>query len=66
MGLLTVTRREHESICLTVSPDADLESLRDALTSGIVIRISNIKLGKCRVQIDAPDEIEILRSELCV
>lgn len=66
MGYLVLTRNEGESLTLTIQPGAAGEDLiRHLARDGITICIAQIKGGsQVRVGIEAPAEINIIRTEL--
>lgn len=66
MGYLTLTRKEGESIRLTVDPGVDVEKLiRQLLRDGITVHVGAVKpQGQVRISIDAPQQVCILREEL--
>lgn len=66
MGFLTVTRREGESIPLTIAPGVDAEKLlRLLLRDGITIHVHRGQRdGHIRIGIEAPQQIKISRDEL--
>lgn len=65
MGNLTLTRREGEKIVLRVQPGTDAEELiEQLLLDGIVLTVKEIKGSEARLTIDAPLDLQVLRSEL--
>lgn len=66
MGFLTLTRREGESIRLTIDPGVDTEKLLTLLLrDGITIHIHRGQRdGHIRVGIEAPKQVKISREEL--
>lgn len=66
MGFLTVTRREGETIRLTIDPGVDTEKLLALLLrDGITIHMyRGQRDGHIRVGIEAPKQIQISRAEL--
>lgn len=65
MGYLSLTRCEGEEIRLTIDPAVDTESLlRNLLRDGITVHVREIQSGRVSVSIEAPKQIQILRSEL--
>ncbi|HHG4467952.1 MULTISPECIES: carbon storage regulator [Pseudomonadaceae] len=66
MGFLTVTRREGETIRLTIDPGVDTEKLLALLLrDGITIHMHRGQRdGHIRVGIEAPKQIQISRAEL--
>lgn len=63
MGLI-ISRRIDEEFVLFASEDANTERLAEQLKEGITIRMHNLDRGKACLDISAPNEITILRSEL--
>lgn len=65
MGNLTLTRREGEKIVIRVQPGTNAEELiEQLLLDGILITVKEIKGSKARLTIDAPLDLQVLRSEL--
>lgn len=66
MGYLVLTRREDESLYLTIDPAADRqELLRQLEHEGIEVWMTEIKsLREAKIGIRAPDGINIARAEL--
>lgn len=66
MGYLSLTRREGESIRLTIDPGVDTEKLlRLLLRDGITVHVHRGQRdGHIRVGIEAPQQIQISRDEL--
>ncbi len=65
MGNLTLTRREGEKIVIRVQPGTNAEELiEQLLLDGILITVKEIKGSKARLNIDAPLDLQVLRSEL--
>lgn len=66
MGYLVLTRREDESLVLTIDPTADRqELLRQLEQEGIEVTITEIRSSsQAKVGIRAPDGINIARAEL--
>ncbi len=65
MGNLTLTRREGEKIVIRVQPGTNAEELiEQLLLDGIVITVKEIKRTNTRLTIDAPLDLQVLRSEL--
>ncbi|MBO0643716.1 carbon storage regulator [Pseudomonas stutzeri] len=65
MSYLVLTRREGEKITLRVQPGTDAEDLlAELLLDGITITVKGIKGGKAQIAIEAPLDLQILRSEL--
>ncbi|WP_167141279.1 carbon storage regulator [Pseudomonas sp. OTU750018] len=63
MGLI-IARRIDEEFVLFASEDANPERLAEQLKEGITIRMHDVDRGKAWLDISAPYEITILRSEL--
>ena len=63
MGLI-ITRRLDEEFVLYAKPGADAEQLAELLTEGITVRLHKLDHCKAWLDITAPDEIAIARSEL--
>jgi len=59
--MLVLTRRENESVVLTISPveGTDLSSAQP-----ITIELVDIKGNQARIGITAPDNVNVVRSEL--
>jgi len=64
MGYLVLSRREGESIHLSIDPDADPAAVLEQLQAGIYIDVAQIKSGQVRLSIEAPDAVVVLRGEL--
>ena len=65
MGYLVLTRREGEKIVLRVQPGTNAEDLlAELLSDGITVTVKEIKGGKAQIAIEAPLDLQILRSEL--
>jgi sRNA-binding carbon storage regulator CsrA len=65
MGYLVLTRREGEKITLRVQPGTDAEELLEQLLlDGITVTVKNIEAGRAKIAIEAPLDLQILRSEL--
>ncbi|SIP94081.1 carbon storage regulator [Aquipseudomonas alcaligenes] len=66
MGFLTITRREGESIRLTIDPGVDTDKLLALLLrDGITIHMHRVQRdGHIRVGIEAPKQVKISRDEL--
>lgn len=65
MGYLCVTRRDGESIRLTIDPGVDIAKLlQQLLRDGITIHIAILGQGLVRIGIDAPKQVGIFRHEL--
>jgi len=63
MGLI-IARRIDQEFVLFASPDANPDQLAEQMKEGITIRVHDIENGKAYVDISAPQDITILRSEL--
>lgn len=64
MGYLVLSRREGESIHLSIADDADLAEVLEQLKTGIYIDITQIKGGQAKFGIEAPTLIRVHRLEL--
>ncbi len=65
MSYLVLERKEGESITLRVQPGTDAEDLlAQLLRDGITIKLKDIQSSRVKVAIEAPLELQILRSEL--
>lgn len=65
MSYLVLTRREGEKITLRVQPGTDAEDLlAELLLDGITITVKEIKGSKAQIAVEAPLDLQILRSEL--
>lgn len=64
MGFLVLSRREGESIHLSIAPDADLIAVLEQVRDGIYIDVSQIKGGQIKLGIKAPDSVVVLHGEL--
>ncbi len=65
MGYLVLTRKEGEHITLRVQPGTDPDDLlAQLLLDGITINLKNIQGSRVKVAIEAPLDLQILRSEL--
>lgn len=66
MGFLTITRREGESIHLSIDPGVDTQKLLSLLLrDGITIHVHRGQRDRhIRVGIEAPRQIKISRDEL--
>jgi len=65
MGYLVLTRREGEQITLRVQPGTDADDLlAQLLLDGITVTVTAVENGRARIGIDAPSDLQILRSEL--
>lgn len=65
MSYLVLTRRESEKITLRVQPGTNAEDLlAELLLDGITVTVKEIKGSKAQIAIEAPLDLQILRSEL--
>lgn len=65
MGYLSLTRRDGESIRLTIDPGVDADKLlKQLLRDGITIRVETRGQRAVRVDIEAPKQVGIYREEL--
>lgn len=65
MGYLVLTRREGEKITLRVQPGTNAEELLEQLLlDGITIKLKDIDGSRAKIAIEAPADLQILRSEL--
>lgn len=65
MSYLVLTRREGEKITLRVQPGTNAEDLlAELLMDGITVTVKEIKGSKAQIAIEAPLDLQILRSEL--
>lgn len=65
MGYLVLSRREGESITLRVQPGTNADELLEPLLlDGITIKLKDIDGSRVKVAIEAPLDLQILRSEL--
>lgn len=65
MSYLVLTRRQGEQITLRVQPGTDAENLlAELLLDGITVTVKEIKGSKAQIAIEAPLDLQILRSEL--
>lgn len=66
MGYLTLSRREGETIRLTIDPGVDVEALaKQLLRDGITIYIGEMHGGQVKVGVEAPKLVMVMREELC-
>lgn len=63
MGLI-IARRVDQAFVLFATEDANPEQLAEKLKEGITIRMHDVDNGKAWLDISAPQDITILRSEL--
>jgi len=62
---LALSRHSGESLFLHLTPGADVEKLLKQLaTTGIKIRLGEIRGSRVKIHIDAPDDISIAREEV--
>lgn len=64
MGYLVLSRKEGETIHLSIDPDADLTSALEQLRSGIFIDVTQISGSQVRLGIEAPASVIVLRGEI--
>ncbi|MBU0813028.1 MAG: carbon storage regulator [Alphaproteobacteria bacterium] len=65
MSYLVLTRCEGEQITLRVQPGTDADDLlAQLLLDGITVTVSAIEKGRAKIGIEAPSDLQILRSEL--
>ncbi|WP_312253945.1 carbon storage regulator [Stutzerimonas nitrititolerans] len=65
MSYLVLTRREGEQITLRVQPGTDADDLlAQLLLDGITVTVTAVENGRARIGIDAPSDLQVLRSEL--
>jgi sRNA-binding carbon storage regulator CsrA len=64
MGYLVLSRKEGDSLHLSIDPEADPAKVLEQLRSGIYIDITQIEGSQVRLGIEAPDELIVLRGEL--
>ncbi|WP_421527041.1 carbon storage regulator [Pseudomonas brenneri] len=65
MSYLVLERKEGESITLRVRPGANAEDLlAQLLLDGVTIKVKDIQSSRAKIAIEAPLELQILRSEL--
>lgn len=66
MGYLTVTRREGETIRLTIDPCVDTEKLfKQLLRDGITVHVGAFQgQSQLSIGIEAPKQVLILRDDL--
>jgi len=64
--MLTLERKEGESIIIQPSPDLDPSlTVTELFANGLIeITIKDIKPGKAKILIDAPQELSIAREEI--
>jgi carbon storage regulator len=65
MSYLVLTRREGEKITLRVQPGTNADDLlAQLLLDGITVTVKDIEAGRAKIAIEAPLDLQILRSEL--
>lgn len=65
MSYLVLTRKEGEMITLRVQPGTDADDLLAQLVlDGITIKLKDIDGSRAEIAIEAPADLQILRSEL--
>ncbi|MCP9337620.1 carbon storage regulator [Stutzerimonas xanthomarina] len=65
MSYLVLTRREGEKITLRVQPGTNADDLlAQLLLDGITVTVKGIKGSRTQIAIEAPLDLQILRSEL--
>lgn len=65
MGYLVLTREEGKGITLRVQPGTNAEELLEQLLlDGITIKLKDIDGSRAKIAIEAPMDLQILRSEL--
>lgn len=65
MSYLVLTRREGEKITLRVQPGTNPDDLlAQLLLDGITVTVKDIEAGRVKIAIEAPVDLQILRSEL--
>ena len=65
MSYLVLSRREGEMITLRVQPGTDPDDLlAQLLLDGITVIVKDIEAGRVKIAIEAPLDLQILRSEL--
>lgn len=65
MGYLVLTRKEGEHITIKAEPGTDAqELLAQLLLDGITVGVSKAEEGRARIGIEAPQDLQILRTEL--
>lgn len=65
MSYLVLTRKEGEMITLRVQPGTDADDLlAQLLLDGITIKLKDIDGSRAKIAIEAPADLQILRSEL--
>jgi sRNA-binding carbon storage regulator CsrA len=65
MGYLVLTRREGEKITLRVQPGTNADDLlQQLLLDGITINLVETSRSRAQIGIEAPLDLQILRSEL--
>lgn len=65
MSYLVLTRREGEKITLRVQPGTNPDDLlAQLLLDGITVTVKDIEAGRAKIAIEAPLNLQILRTEL--
>lgn len=65
MSYLVLTRREGEKITLRVQPGTNPDDLlAQLLLDGITVTVKDIEAGRAKIAIEAPLDLQIMRSEL--
>lgn len=65
MSSVEISRLEGEKITLRVQPGADAEDLlAELLLDGITVTVKEMKGDKAQIAIEAPLDLQVLRSEL--
>lgn len=65
MSYLVLSRREGEMITLRAQPGTDPDDLlAQLLLDGITVIVKDIEAGRVKIAIEAPLDLQILRSEL--
>ena len=65
MSYLVLSRKATESITLRVQPGTDADDLlAQLLLDGITIRVQDIEGSRAEIGIEAPADMQILRSKL--
>lgn len=65
MSYLVLARKEGESITIRVQPGTNAEELLEQLLlDGITVKLKGIEGSRAKIAIEAPANLQILRSEL--
>ena len=64
MGYLVLSRKEGETIHLSIDSDVDLAAALEQLRSGIFIDVTQISGSQVRLGIEAPASVIVLRGEI--